>query len=102
MGVESLVVEFAKELFSVGGRGHHIQREDARPCTRNPAETQQETRTNHLDLTATKLKDLQRTDDSKEVRQVASVQPSTYISNCMFCVFIQNYTVVPCMPHLLM
>ena len=29
-------------------------------------------------------------------------QVHAFVSNCMFCVFIQNSTVVHCMPHLLM
>ena len=54
-------------------------------CPSNSAATQ----TNQLDLLATELKDLQRTDDSLEaVRQAASVQPSTCI-----CVKLQTWCV---------
>ena len=45
-------------------RSPHSGGETQRPCPRNPVATQQETHTNHLDLSATELKDLQRTDDS--------------------------------------
>ena len=81
-------VEFAKELYIQLGRERlqNSEGETQTPCPSNPGAAHQKTHTNQLDLLATELKDLQRTDDSIEaVRQAASVQPST-------CICVQLHT----------
>ena len=50
-GAEPIQLKFnAKELFSVGERGHHIQRERRKTMSKEPSKNSVKTHTNHLDL----------------------------------------------------